>query len=472
MWADFDVLQRAMTAAMEPASSTCAADGSSEVMPSSVSGRFERIEKRLERLEHESTALIGCLEDAGLLGQERFKARLHKQRFSITMRSHPCDMEATLPDVLMTRELRLTIGNYVGWEHVRKCAALDRSVKELTTMVSRVVYMCGGFDGSSILESVERFDPNAGDRHSNLPSSGRLSPHVPSSYTSIPSHGCLTERDAPRQLLGSWEPLAPMVHRRAGFAAAACEGALYVCGGFDGQAFLRSTERYRPQLNGGYWEPSAPMAQARHCAAAGSMGGALYICGGFNGEEALRSVERLDPVLGIWQPAPAMTVQRHGASSAVLGGKLYMCGGFDGHAVLNSAERYNASAGVWEALPSLRSLRNMASAAAVAGRVYVCGGCSATETLHSTEVFDPERWIWEAGEPMGHARHGAAAAVAGSSQLFVLGGGESVESDTQSGGRLLDDVEGFRPRINAWSAAAPMRGIRIDMCAVAMFEPA
>lgn len=461
---------QAAVAAMMPASSVCSAGP--EVMSPVISSHFERIERRLERLEHESTALMGCLEDAGLLGQERFKARLHRQRFSIAMRSHPCDMEATLPDVLMTRELRLTIGSYVGWEHIRKCASLGRSVKELTTLVARVIYMCGGFDGTSILDSVERFDPNIGERYTTTPSSGRLSPHIPSSYTSIPSHGCLTERDYPRQSLGSWEPLAPMVHRRAGFAAAACDGALYVCGGFDGQAFLRSTERYRPQLNGGYWEPSAPMAQPRHCAAAGAVGGALYICGGFNGEEALRSMERLDPVLGVWQQAMPMSVRRHGASSAVLGGRLYMCGGFDGDGVLNSAERYDGSTGVWEALPPLRSMRNMASSAAVAGRIYVCGGCSASETLRSTEFYDPEKGIWEAGEPMSSARHGAAAAVAGSGHLFVLGGGESVESASQSGGRLLDDVEAFRPRLQYWSAAAPMRGIRIDMCAISMFEPA
>lgn len=425
---------------------------------------LERLESRVERLEHENTALRACLESSEVLRKEAFLAQLHQHRFAATLRTHPCEWEVSLPDLLLMRELRASIGGFAGWAALRGCSALDRTMRVMGSEIPHAVYVCGGFDGQQILASMVRFDPRG---------HGRISKYdINRSQAS--SDFCVCRKAGgsldPQTLRtqGVWENVAPMAQRRAGFAAAVVHGLLYVCGGYDGQNFLRSAERFQPSPDPdpGVWEPVAPMTVRRHCAAAASLGGRFYVCGGYDGREALSSTECYDPDLGLWEPTAPMAQRRHGAAAAVLDGKLYVCGGYDGEEALNSTERFDPLTGVWEDIPPMQQRRNVAFAVVLAGRLYVCSGCNGKETLNTMERYDPEVNEWETTTEMQQRRHGAAAAVA-EGQLFVCGGGDSADVP----GRLLHDVERFDPTGNTWTSCTAMATPRIDMAAVSMFAP-
>mmetsp|Transcript_96731 Transcript_96731/g.159303 ORF Transcript_96731/g.159303 Transcript_96731/m.159303 type:complete len:464 (-) Transcript_96731:74-1465(-) len=429
---------------------------------------LERLESRVERLEHENSALKSCLESAEVLRTEAFHAQLHQHRFAATLRTHPCEFEVTLPDLLLMRELRAVIGNFAGWAPLRGCGALDRTLRVMGSEIPHVVYVCGGFDGQQILASMVRFDPRGHARVSKYERSQTSSWSESTACVCRPRGSSSSDVQQSVRTQGVWETVAPMAQRRAGFAAAVVQGVLYVCGGYDGQVFLRSAERFKPcpDPDPGVWEPVAPMTQCRHCAAAASLNGRFYICGGYDGREALSSAECYDPDLHIWAPVAPMAQRRHGAAAAVLKGKLYVCGGYDGEEALNSTERYDPKTGVWETIPPMQQRRNVAFAVVLAGRLYVCSGCNGKETLNTMERYDPESNEWETTTEMQQRRHGAAAAVA-EGQLFVCGGGDSADVP----GRLLHDVERFDPSTSAWTSCTAMNTPLIDMAAVSMFAP-
>merc|ERR1719424_1300293 len=123
-------------------------------------------------------------------------------------RNHPCIMEASLGDVLLTGELLLTIVSSAGPQSTAALGATssahaadtERAHACLGTLAPQAMYICGGRDGQRCLNSVERLDPTT----------------------------------------GTWEPMAGMLQHRAAAAAATLEGRLYVCGGWSGQQYLSS----------------------------------------------------------------------------------------------------------------------------------------------------------------------------------------------------------------------------------------
>lgn len=443
---------------------------------------LERMERRMQVVEQENTVLRSCLEECGALRSDLFRARLHQRRFLDMLRAHPCNWDTGLADIMLTREMRTVIGKFAGWADIRRCGTMNRSHRDLVQLVPHMMYVCGGFDGHEIMSSMERFIPGG-----VLEDAAKVQSSSPSSSLSS-SLACFCGRGGPRESehgssssssflgplgifttgRGSWESVAPMAQRRAGFAAGVIDGVLYVCGGYDGASFLSSAERYLPDPGADSWEALEPMTRPRHCAAAASHGGRLYVCGGFNGDGALGSCECYDPTAARWIVLPPMVTARHGAMAASVAGALFVCGGYDGKEVLSSVERCDlASGGFWEASPPMLEPRNVAYAVARRGRLYVGGGCDGTKTLTSTESFDPVAGSWEPAPPMQQPRHGSTGAVA-FGQLFVCGGGDSADAS----GRLLSSVERLNPYSNEWEASVPMRAPRIDMVAVAMFAPA
>jgi hypothetical protein len=454
-----------------------------------LTGLLERVDGRLKVLELENHALRSCLEDQGVVRSEAYLAKLHRRSFREAVRRHPCHFEAKLGDVLLTRELRNKMGGYSGWSSVRACGSTARAFRDILSFVPQMIYICGGFDGETILSSMERFDPSGIDWAALERRQQRIRVRQQEEKESS-SGGCFcapcgADRGSEEELslLGSlgaegcWQPVAPMVQKRAGFAAAVVSGSLYVCGGYDGTDFLRSVERYFPETDTGQWETITPMFHCRHCPSAAAIDGRLYVCGGFNGDGALRTMERYIPAsgAGCWEEMATIHHPRHGAAAAVLGGKLFICGGYDGNEALQSTERFDPCTGSWEEGPPMLRRRNVASAVAQGGRLYVMGGCDGNETLSSAEVLDPDasHYAWQPAHGMRQRRHGAAAAFA-AGQVFICGGGDSAEES----GRLLNSVErvqhlgssGFGDTLELGALALPAP--RIDMVAVAIVAPA
>lgn len=76
-------------------------------------------------------------------------------------------------------------------------------------MLEGALYVAGGNDGTSCLNSVERYSPKA----------------------------------------GAWESVAPMNIRRSTHDLVAMDGWLYAVGGNDGSSSLNSIEKYNPRTN-------------------------------------------------------------------------------------------------------------------------------------------------------------------------------------------------------------------------------
>lgn len=99
------------------------------------------------------------------------------------------------------------------------------------------LYAVGGYDSSSHLATVEKYEPQ----------------------------------------VNSWTPVASMLSRRSSAGVAVLEGALYVAGGNDGTSCLNSVERYSPKA--GAWESVAPMNIRRSTHDLVAMDGWLYAVG-------------------------------------------------------------------------------------------------------------------------------------------------------------------------------------------------
>ena len=123
-------------------------------------------------------------------------------------------------------------GETVLQEPLLQTAAAGRVMRQLHTYVRKTtatlrrggfekLYMLGGNNGSSHLDTVERFDPTS----------------------------------------NSWEAVASMSTKRYSLAATVLDGKLYAMGGYDGSSRLDTVERFDPTSNS--WEAVAPMSTKR-----------------------------------------------------------------------------------------------------------------------------------------------------------------------------------------------------------------
>jgi N-acetylneuraminic acid mutarotase len=150
------------------------------------------------------------------------------------------------------------------------------------------------------------------------------------------------------------------------------------------------------------------MSQRRHGAAAAALDGKIYVCGGYDGEQALLSVERYDPERRIWEFMPSLQQRRNVAFAVVVHKKLYVCSGCNGAETLKTMECFNPELNVWELVPPMEQKRHGAAAAAANGQLFVCGGGDSADTpgrlLDSAELYDPRKRDWTAATPMANIR--------------------------------------------------------------------
>ena len=173
------------------------------------------------------------------------------------------------------------------------------------------VFAVGGFDGSSILTSVEAYDPR----------------------------------------MKNWMDIPPMAAGRS--SATACEvgGKLWVLGGSSGQR-LRTVEVFDPSANK-WMALSADMAEARSAAAAAGLLGKMYIVGGTDNEQQIHSsVEAFETDRWIYR-ASALSARMDLAACAVAGTSLLIGGGQSGGEVLGQTEFYYPELNEWQAAPAM-----------------------------------------------------------------------------------------------------------------------
>jgi len=261
---------------------------------------------------------------------------------------------------------------------------------------------------------------------------------------------------------GTWEALPPMPTARRLCAGAAAGGSLYVFGGeqegYEAIPLWYSelmAQRYQQLSTAecfdpfkGMWAKLPAMPTARAGCAAAAAGGMVYVVGGRINETIHGIVERFDTNVNRWERLPRMPTARSGCAAVSLLGMLYVIGGkgLSGH-ILSVVERFDPSTGWWQNVPSMHSPRSAFSAGAVGGKIFAAGGFNGVEGIDMVECFDQDVGVWETQPQMSTSRIGGTAVVA-AGKIFILGG--------KTGGEMELSCECFDPANGVWTPLPPM----------------
>ena len=104
---------------------------------------------------------------------------------------------------------------------------------------------------------------------------------------------------------------------------------LYIIGGTKSrvQKALGSTKVLRIDPEAGNCEEVASMNEARHDAFGAAMNGKIYVGGGIQGSATLKTCEMFNPSTNEWQMMPSLNVPRHSSSMVCFQEALYVVGG-------------------------------------------------------------------------------------------------------------------------------------------------
>ncbi|XP_053618080.1 influenza virus NS1A-binding protein homolog [Plodia interpunctella] len=215
------------------------------------------------------------------------------------------------------------------------------------------VYIVGGSDGHTELDSVDVFRPDAGAG-------------------------------------GSWSPVRrlPLAASHAAAAADEERGELYVVGGWAAGRSLKLVHKYSPKDDA--WTEAPPLNTGRSQCASVWWGEALWVLGGCDAWHCLASTELLPRAGRCWGAGPPLPTPRRSMGGAVWRGRLVSVGGSDGAASLRSTEWLQPGGG-WRAGPALRRARAALALAVLGDVLYAAGGFDGKEFLWCVEcLYSPD----------------------------------------------------------------------------------
>ncbi|XP_047439537.1 kelch-like protein 10 [Mugil cephalus] len=220
-------------------------------------------------------------------------------------------------------------------------------------VISRYVYLVGGCDQTTHLDTVQKLDLLTCTEH----------------------------------------PVASMNSARCYVSVAVHNGCIYAIGGFNGETYLNTVECYKPETN--RWTMVAPMRAKRCGAGVATLNGKVYICGGFNGHRSISTVECYEPESNQWTSIPPMRCSRSGLGVIGYRDRIYAVGGVIARNLhLRSAEAYNPSTNRWTSVPSMHIPRSYFGIEVVDDQVFVVGGHDGSSVLSSVERYDEEAGMW------------------------------------------------------------------------------
>ncbi|KAI3858167.1 hypothetical protein MKX03_022486 [Papaver bracteatum] len=281
---------------------------------------------------------------------------------------------------------------------VKSSAAKETSKKlidELSFGENELLFLIGGFDGTSWLSAMDCYSPSS----------------------------------------DSMRSLRPMNLVRSYAAASALNGEIFVFGGGDGTSWYDTVESYNPQRN--EWTPRPSLAHKKGCLGGVALHNKIFAIGGGDGVNCYSDVEMFDPVVGTWIRTQSMLHQRFSGAAAELNGVVYATGGFDGDNYLNSVERFDPREVVsWSRIPSMNTRRGCHSLVVLNEKLYVLGGYDGSKMISSVEMYDPRMQLWVAHQNMKEPRGYSSAAVVGDT-IFAISG-------LKEGKMLIDTVECYK----------------------------
>ncbi|XP_048871163.1 kelch-like protein 10 isoform X1 [Brienomyrus brachyistius] len=231
-----------------------------------------------------------------------------------------------------------------------------------TACLKGFVYCVGGYDGTSALNTVCKFDP----------------------------------------VSRTWHQVAPMHSRRCYVSVAVLHGYMYAMGGFDGLGRLNTVERYDPESN--RWTLIQPMNSRRSDACATTLHGKVYICGGYNGIQCLSTAECYDPRTNHWTPIAPMRVPRCSLGVIAYNEKIYAVGGSNGSTCFRSVEAYDPLTNRWCAVAPMLNPHQGLGIEVVDDLLFVVGGFDGLEKTCIVECYDGKTGSWYRAQDMAISR--------------------------------------------------------------------
>ena len=226
-----------------------------------------------------------------------------------------------------------------------------------------MIYVFGGAErrGGKVLDAVEVFNPEAGER-------------------------------------GAWKKLAKLPQALSAASAAVVGDKIYVIGGWDKGAqneVYGTVFEYDPKED--KFKKKKDMPTPRGGLGAATFQGKIYAIGGWNFEEVLRTVEVYDPATDTWEEKKQMPVARALFGITTLSGRIFAIGGLatfsdnQNDEVLKRVDVYNPALDEWvidEAIPLPRG-RAGVPATVAGGKIYVPGGRAGIQSFPSIYEYTP-----------------------------------------------------------------------------------
>jgi len=258
-----------------------------------------------------------------------------------------------------------------------------------------------------------------------------------------------------------WVLRSPMPEARAGIAAAAHGGKIYVLGGRKRDGAVVDTVQVYDPATAKWSIDFPPMPVAVENAAAVIHNNRLFVLGGQdkNGQ-VLNKVHFFDFDKGKWETFDGMHQERQGHAALVLKGVLYALGGSNREAeLMDNVEYYDAKRQKWREADEWELIYPSASMGAVvlADSAFAIGGFASLGPLGFMQRYYPG--LGTAGRASLHVPRGGLAAVVYHDRIFAIGGRDAND-------RVLPTVEIYNASENTWQEGVSLKIARENFAAV------
>ena len=208
-----------------------------------------------------------------------------------------------------------------------------------------------------------------------------------------------------------WEEVASTNHKRIDPGAAVFNDTLVVCGGWENEKYLSSSEVYDQRLN--KWILISELKEGRGGNQSVTCNGCLYTMGGWDGYKVFSTMERLDALDQSWKSVSFMRTPRNRFAAVECNDVIYAIGGwnyesrgwfaFRQRKIAKNVEKYDCAADEWSFVSEMNFERCKHSACVMQGKIFVIGGWNAKlEPVKEIECYDPSTDKWEIVEKIDH----------------------------------------------------------------------